>query len=261
MIQALAVSPHLDDACLSFGSRLAQLDRSGCRVVVYTVFAGSPRAPYSPVAQRYHDVWGLTGDPVARRRREDAAALRQVRAVALHGQYLDAIYRRRPCGGWLVTEGTQPRTAQLPGEPELIENISRSVTSLVVERRAELLLTAAAVGCHVDHQRTRDAVLRAARRTGVPVLLWEDLPYALWTDDMPELPTNFDLGHRRTFPATEAEKRIKYRAVECYTSQLPLFRWQDVEVLDQLDRHNDQRARERKDFPYAEYAWSLDAAP
>lgn len=68
----LVVSPHLDDAVLPYGGHLAQLADAGERAVVYTVFAGSPKPPYSPIATAFHDQSAIIGDPVgdaARRER------------------------------------------------------------------------------------------------------------------------------------------------------------------------------------------------
>jgi LmbE family N-acetylglucosaminyl deacetylase len=53
----LAISPHLDDAALSYGGRLAEAGAAGDEVIVYTVFAGSPREAPSEVAAYFHRSW------------------------------------------------------------------------------------------------------------------------------------------------------------------------------------------------------------
>jgi hypothetical protein len=54
----LAVSPHPDDAILSYGGRLAELAAAGHAVIVYNVFTGTPAPPYSRPAQSYHRLCG-----------------------------------------------------------------------------------------------------------------------------------------------------------------------------------------------------------
>jgi LmbE family N-acetylglucosaminyl deacetylase len=232
----LVISPHLDDACLSYGAQIARRAEHGDRVVVHTVFAGSPAPPYSPLADRYHAAWGTTGDVMAVRRAEDRAAMRLLGAEPRHGRRLDAIYRPGPGGRWLVEERGDIFTGGIAAEPDLVAGIGRDVERLVAELAPDEVVTAAAIGGHVDHVRTRDATLAGAGR--VPVLLWEDLPYAL---------QHGSAGEPDEVAGSPADKAVKFRAVEYYASQLPNLGHQGVGVVECLDRYGS-----RPDGSYAE---------
>jgi LmbE family N-acetylglucosaminyl deacetylase len=251
MATVLAISPHLDDACLSYGAQLAQRAADGDRVVVYTVFAGSPTTPLSPLAARYHADWGGHVDPLSSRRREDAEAMRLLGATPVHGGFLDAIYRRTP-DGWLVGARADLFTATSADEPGLVPEIALTVAELIAEFAPDQVVTAAAAGFHIDHRRARDATLLAARQADVPFVLWEDLPYALRSPEFPALGTDVALrpGHALS---SAAARDVKFRALECYTSQLPMLRHNGEAVLDALGRHSRKLSG---DEHYAERVYS-----
>ena len=95
----LYLSPHLDDAALSCGGTIHQQVAGGDRVVVITVFAGSPRTLVSSsLIDELHARWGVGSDPPAHRRREDLAALAQLGAEPIHLAHTDSIYRVGPDG-------------------------------------------------------------------------------------------------------------------------------------------------------------------
>src|SRR5690606_2782861 len=87
----LAVSPHLDDACMAVGATLAALVEAGQPVVVWTVFAGQPLPPFSSVATAFHTDCALGDDAVSVRRAEDLQALAAIGGKAVHLDFLDAI--------------------------------------------------------------------------------------------------------------------------------------------------------------------------
>jgi LmbE family N-acetylglucosaminyl deacetylase len=238
----LAVSPHLDDAVLSYGGRLAALARQGHDVQVFTMFAGTPRPPYSPAALAYHQQWELDGDPVAPRREEDRRALAVLGATPRHGGQLDAIYRRAEHGGWLIQDG-EP-TGHTGDEPALVGDLTATIRALLREGRPDRVLTCAAVGHHVDHRRARDATLAAAGDTGVPVVVWDDFPYATWASEVPTLPAGWVLGDPVAEPIAEPDFAAWTAATRCYESQLamlesdgiPLPRWFAEHCASQVDR-------------------------
>jgi LmbE family N-acetylglucosaminyl deacetylase len=123
----LVVSPHLDDAVLSIGGRIADQVAAGATVTVFTVFAGVVQPPFSPVAREYHELWGLPSDPVGFRRGEDTAALGVLGATARHGDFPDCIYRRDG-DGWLITPEVHPYTVPVGSEPELQRQLGRRST-------------------------------------------------------------------------------------------------------------------------------------
>lgn len=219
MVNVLVVSPHLDDAALSFGASLAQLSSDGQEVLVYTAFAGVPSPPYPAEARRFHELWDLRDDPVRARRAEDAEAMRILGARGVHGPFLDKIYRD---GG---------------GEPGLTGDIERSVRDLIDAHRPGLVLTCAALGRHKDHRIARDATLGAAVADGAAIRLWEDLPYGIWADEPPPLPSGLEWGPAvRSECGTEAWN-AKIEAVAAYVSQHAMLRYEETTIEEQLERH------------------------
>ena len=222
----LVVSPHLDDAVLSFGGQLAHLARTGERAIVHTVFAGSPQPPYSPVATTFHDQWGIVGDPVAERRDENAVALAAlgIDPPYRYGRFLDSIYRRDARGGWVVDD-ENPMDHHADDEEELVAEIAAELVRLIGEYSADRVVTCAAVGNHVDHRRTRDSVLAAVARTGSPLLFWDDFPYLAWPgcDFMPPVPAGVRVSERVAVAVSDADWAAKLRAVGAYASQIAML--------------------------------------
>lgn len=231
----LAVSPHLDDAVLSAGGILASYAQGGAGVVVLTLFAGSPAGPFSEVAQAFHDRWGLHDDPVEERRREDRQAVKALGATAVHADFLDSIYRRTPDGDWLVPAGTDPVDHAVSTEESLLADLSTAVADLIDREEPDVVLTCAAKGRHVDHHRARDATIRAAAGRGIPVRLWEDLPYAMWADDITALEPSITLAASQCHVLEPPAWQAKLDAVTCYVSQLEALRHAGASIQEQLD--------------------------
>lgn len=244
MAKILAISPHLDDAVLSYGGRLASLAGDGHDVIVYTVFAGTPTPPYSPIAAAFHEQWEVAGDPVAPRREEDRNALATLGVTPLHGSYLDAIYRRNECGEWLIQAG-EPTEYQ-GDEPDLLADIAATIEALVEDHHPQRLVTCAAIGGHVDHRRARDAALLAASRTGIQTTVWDDFPYVTWTGTIPPLPGEWNLSEAIAEPVPVDQWAAKNKAVRCYESQLamleqdgtPLHEWYAEHCSSQAARYS-----------------------
>jgi len=235
MAAILVVSPHLDDAVLSFGGRITELSEAGNDVLVYTVFAGTPVPPYSPVAEGFHELWNVTGDPVAPRRREDELATKIVGATPLHGGFLDSIYRRDEDGDWLLDD-CQPDEFRGGAETPLSADIAAVIGRLIAEHRPEYAYTCAALGDHIDHRRARDAAAGAIMRAGVPLSLWADVPYANWSGAIPELPDGLTLGAPAPQFVGPAAWETKKHAVGCYASQLEMLRDEGRDIFAQLER-------------------------
>jgi LmbE family N-acetylglucosaminyl deacetylase len=214
----LAISPHLDDAVLSYGGRLALLAATGHQVIVYTVFAGTPSPPYSPAATAYHEQWKLTGDPVQPRRDEDLRAMEILGAIPLHGRFLDAVYRRDGQGNWLG----EPTEYQ-GDEPGLVTRVAATITQIIGERNPSLMVSCAAIGEHADHRRARDAAMMAAAGTGLQLRLWDDFPYVTWPEVWPEPSPELSLADAIAEPLTPAAVEIRNSAIRCYASQLAML--------------------------------------
>lgn len=215
----LAVSPHLDDAALSAAGQLRGFVERGDVVEVVTLFAGIPQPPYSAPAVFMHGLWDLPENPVGRRRDEDRCAHRQLGTRAMYADFLDELYRRAPDGDWLIRDGWKRAEDTGDDERELRAALTAHLYELLSSRRPDLVLTCAAVGRHVDHRRTRDAVIAAAPVAGVPVRFWEDLPYAEWTSRFPPLPQWAAIGASAFEPVDDQAWETKLSAVRCYASQ------------------------------------------
>ncbi|KZB80245.1 PIG-L deacetylase family protein [Amycolatopsis regifaucium] len=259
----LAISPHLDDAVLSFGAGLAQAERDGAKVTVHTVFAGSATPPFSPAAERLHSIWGLSPDQDAslRRREEDIAALGHLGAEYRHSRFLDAIYRKSPDGRWLADNvpGRQklaigPQSPQ--GDPELFAAVKAEIASIVGECDPTLIVTCAAASGHVDNEITRDATLLVAREKDIPVRLWEDLPHAMFAPGAAELPAGFGLGVPDFVSVEPAARTRKFEAMRLYPTQMSMLHGPEKDLFAQLEGHA------RKSSPqgaYGETTWPVIA--
>jgi LmbE family N-acetylglucosaminyl deacetylase len=229
----LLISPHLDDAVMSAGATIAALAAGGSQVVVCTVFAGKPQPPFSDVAADFHSRCGLGPDPVGVRRQEDFAALTVLGAKAIHLDFLDAIYRRSSAG-WLCRHPLAMFGRGLPPETTLTADIIREVGLLIQNLNPAQVWTCAAIGQHVDHRITRQAVTAAA--IGHPLLLWEDLPYGLGRPP----PHPSVIGSP---PGTGAgHLQVKLDAIGCYESQVrmewPGTDWQQLVTGQATARHH-----------------------
>jgi LmbE family N-acetylglucosaminyl deacetylase len=254
----LAVSPHLDDAVLSYGGRLAQLCARGDRVVIYTVFAGLPDPEYSLVARWCHRLWGLSDDAVQARREEDRLAAKILGAVPVHGTFLDSIYRRDARGDWLIGLGGVDKGGRLGPEPTLVARIAEAIERQISDTGPSLMITCAATGDHVDHARTRSAMLMAAMRTGTPVRFWEDLPYGIGTDYIPSLPAGAALAGSHVEPVDAEAWQAKVEAVGCYVSQQKMLADSSGSITERLDAHALARGRSRASQGRGELAWDVE---
>ncbi|MBV7245847.1 PIG-L deacetylase family protein [Streptomyces sp. MW-W600-10] len=219
MADVLAVSPHLDDAALSCGATLARWAAEGRDVLVYSAFAGLPEPPFPPAAQRFHELWQLHDDPVQARRAEDEEAMRDLGVTESHGPFLDEIYR------------DAADEADVERELELV------IGRLIEVHRPKTVLTCSALGLHKDHVMARDATVRAAVSSGTPLMLWEDLPYGIWTRELPPLPAGRSWGPTVITEADADAWKTKTTAVARYVSQYAMLSYRETPIEDQLERH------------------------
>ena len=244
-VDALFLSPHLDDAALSCGGQIHRRAAAGEHVTVVTVFAGAPLGAPTPLGAELHSLWGLPADPgdaLAIRRAEDDAALAVLGAASARWDLVDAVYRVAP------TPGGSPAaiypTAIYPSlrltlrarsgatsEQALLEQIVDRLRALPPARR---LFAPLGVGRHVDHVLVRAAVDRAFPRDE-RLRFYEELPYAKRLLSVLRARGAAAPGRRWreeivALGATDVD--AKCRAIACYASQLgPVYRdEQDLRV-------------------------------
>jgi LmbE family N-acetylglucosaminyl deacetylase len=244
-IDALYLSPHLDDAALSCGGQIHHRAAAGERVTVVTVFAGAPLGDPTPLGAQLHSLWGLPADPgdaLAMRRAEDDAALAVLGAACVRWDLVDAVYRVAPTPGEgsAATHPTAvypslrslyaPRSAAT-SEPALLEQIVDRLRALPPASR---LYAPLGVGRHVDHVLVRTAIERAFPRDA-RLRFYEELPYAKRLLAVLRARGAAGPGRRwREEIVTLGPEDLdaKCRAIACYASQLgPVYRdEQDLRV-------------------------------
>jgi LmbE family N-acetylglucosaminyl deacetylase len=167
------IAPHLDDAVLSCGGRIAIQIAAGQRALAVTICAGSPaaNAELSPFARYLHTAWALEGDPVSLRREEDHRALAILGCDGLHLDLLDAPYRVVAYGERDAVFGSPAADDPLPAALEPI------LAQLYAQQPRGRFYVPLGVGLHVDHQLVFAAGL-ALHEQGADVVWYEDAPYA-----------------------------------------------------------------------------------
>lgn len=249
MMRILALSPHLDDAVLSVGAGLSQAALDGHSIEVYTLFAGIPHPPFSPIALAFHDACGLGHDAASTRRDEDLAAMIALGVNSYHGPFLDAVYRQR-AGKWLCTHEDGMFDPTWPAEPALQSGLEDAIRDRCHSFRPTLIATCSAFGSHIDHRLTRTAALRVSQALRVPALLWEDLPYAVGHplreshDPLIMLQAQLEAWHR------------KWQALRCYPSQIRMLWPEETDWQNALWLH----ATNRGDGMPTELVWLKESS-
>lgn len=170
----IVLSPHLDDAALSCGGRIAALAAAGEPVLVVNICSGSPPADavFSPFAEATHARWGLpAAEAVRLRLAEDETALETLGADSYQLDLLDAIYRMPAA---YVDDATL-FGAVAPDDP-LPAALLERLAALVARYPAAIVYAPLGVGGHVDHQVAHSVAARLAR-AGTSVAYYEDYPY------------------------------------------------------------------------------------
>ena len=167
MVGLTVLSPHYDDAVFSLFLSLSKWTATGLRITVINFFTNSAYAPQAPKSSPF-SVSEI-------RRREDVRAVSRVstdvriRSLGL----LDAPLRL----SLDFRELFRPENATLLSF-SFIDNLAQQIAHF---SRGGLLLSPLGLGNHVDHLAVRQAALAASHNKRVS--FYEDLPYAIWTDE------------------------------------------------------------------------------
>jgi LmbE family N-acetylglucosaminyl deacetylase len=219
------VSPHLDDAVLSCGGRIARAVARGRRVVVLTAFTrDDPPDPPSPLATDLHRWWSLApGEVMRRRRREDLEACARLGAEPVHLDFPDALYRLDAAGRPLYPTLERLFGELDPADAPLVEQlVEQLVRRIGEEDPAAELLAPLGVGHHVDHQLVRQAAERACPGAA----FYEEFPYTEWKRRAVPRALGRPADWRSDaleLSADELEARLG--AIAAYASQVPaMFR-------------------------------------
>jgi LmbE family N-acetylglucosaminyl deacetylase len=216
---ALYLAPHLDDAALSCGGRIAQATAAGQTALVVTVMAGDPSfSGVSDYVESLHTRWQLADDAAARRRAEDAAACAILGADYLHLTVPDCIYRRHPEGGAALYLSDDDIFGDIhPAELGLVQQISAHLAELPSCRERFVPL---AVGHHVDHILVR----WAAESAWGDLRYYEDYPYAQSSAAVERvLSAEEVLWRSLVYKLDAASLQRKTDAIAAFKSQLSTF--------------------------------------
>lgn len=215
----IVLSPHLDDAALSCGGRIAALAAAGEPVLVVNICSGSPAADaaFSPFAAATHARWGLpAAEAVRLRLAEDETALETLGADSYQLDLLDAIYRMP--GAYL--DDATLFGAVAPGDP-LPAALHERLAPLAARYPAAIIYAPLGVGGHVDHQIAHGVAVDLSR-AGASVAFYEDYPYVARAGALDGRLA--ELGGAELFmpiaTGIDAALARKVGAIEAYASQL-----------------------------------------
>lgn len=241
MIDAIYLSPHLDDAALSCGGQIARQTVVDRKVLIVTIMAGDPAGMgFSDYAQELHGRWQLAHDAVAARRAEDSNACAILRAAYQHWTAPDCIYRVGVNGRALYTNWAEITGAIHPDEEALVERLAAQLGTLPP---SPLVCAPLAVGNHVDHQIVRRA---AEICFGSDLLYYEDYPYARQQEAVTAvLSPDSSAWYSQTIPLSAADIAIKIEAIAAYTSQLSTFFNGRADLAQHIQHHANMVGGER----------------
>lgn len=242
MLDALYLSPHLDDAVLSCGGRIAAAVGAGGRVAVATFFtADEPETPPSALAADLRRWWRLpAGEVMKARRAEDLAALAALGAEPLHLDLPEAPYRLDAAGA--------PFYATLPSlYGEIAAGDGATTVAAAAARiralpEARLVAVPLGVGGHVDHL----VVRRAAEASGRELAYYEEFPYTEWKWFAVRRALGSRAGWREeVLPLPPALFESRVRAILAYGSQVPAMFRGEARLRKQLRRQLRRAGGER----------------
>lgn len=205
MRQAIAVSPHLDDAVFSAGGTIAGLVTAGWRVRVVTCFTASVADP-SPFALSTQLDKGLGPevDYMALRRDEDTAACAVLGAEPVHAALPEAPHRGYRSAPDLF--------AGVHEDDRIADDLRAELAPHLAG--ADLVLAPQAIGDHADHRVVADVVAALAP----DALWWRDTPYVLRRPDAAPW-AGVPVGGEEAVDIA-AHLPTKIAAAGCYATQL-----------------------------------------
>lgn len=220
------LSPHLDDVALSCGGAVWEQTQRNEQVEIWSICAGDPPASsVSGFAESLQSRWNLERDASELRRQEDIASCQRLGAGYRHFPLPDCIYRLGPEGTTYFGEPLYDSEESLwedvhPAEAGLIQWLSEEFERLLPGDSH--VICPLALGGHVDHRLTRQAVAQTKRG------LWyyADYPYALTeTGQLEKL--RLEGWESVSFTVSEAGLEAWIQSVAAHRSQISTFWHQD----------------------------------
>jgi LmbE family N-acetylglucosaminyl deacetylase len=219
----MVLSPHRDDAAFSLGLSIDAWLLAGHTVSVLNFFTQSAYAPFSDVDLVHAN--DRTSYVTALRRREDLAWNKLTgNKLSFHDlDLLDAPLRLACSVDEVLTAEIRAGDRAVARVEGALAKISRKGTDSGIGFAVPL-----AVGGHIDHRVVRQAALSVLNANDVPILFYEDLPYAARQGESEGLATlagavspdlRAVLLPEHSIDAAMAVRR-KHRIAECYDSQV-----------------------------------------
>jgi LmbE family N-acetylglucosaminyl deacetylase len=241
----VVLSPHLDDAALSCGGRIAHASAAGRRVIVATLFTrDEPREPPSRFAAELRLRWKLPpGEAMRRRREEDLEACRRLGAEARHLDLPEALDRTDARGRVLYGDLAALYGEVAPEDRAWQEEVAERIRALLAEEPGEPeLLGPLGVGHHVDHLLVREALAEVAPGAA----LYEEFPYNEWK----WFAVRGALGRpgrwrSESLPLPEPLLERRLAAILAYESQVPAMFRTEGRLRKQLRRASRRGGGER----------------
>ena len=191
----LVIEPHLDDAAFSLGGFLTRLAKD-CRIHILTLFSLDPYSLYRVLQRNFDWLQDI-------RMAEETVAASLIGATTYQLKWKDAILRG-------YSDVSQPIAKEEP-----LEEMEHKLWKVMPQNSALVLCPLGLT--HVDHRLTRlltDRIKEKKSQVDVPIMYYEDLPYACDGFQKPEYykPYNIMLN--------QEEQIHKKKMVSAYISQL-----------------------------------------
>jgi len=219
------LSPHFDDVALSCGGLVWEQAQSGVLVSIWTVCAGElPPGKLSPFAQQLHARWGAGQNAPGVRRREDVNSCRRLGASYQYFTIPDCIYRCHPQTGEFMYASEKSLNGSLhPGDASIVHDLRKELQRTLTPDTT--VVCPLALGAHVDHQLTRQAVEEMKWK----LCYYADFPYALGGNTLVEQMDGAGWDCQ-TFPISPEGLTAWQDSISAHSSQISTFWSSELEM-------------------------------
>ncbi len=231
----LFLSPHGDDVVLSCGGQIAQLNKRGERVVIFTVMGGDPPIEYQPTAASRSE------PPIALRREEATAAGQTLGSEVRFGPYPEAIYRVGTPGSAFYPTASALSGNVHPSDPAKQAKraaVLQTIVALFSVGMMDVIHAPLGLSRHVDHQLVRDMGLSLSQwRPDNIIVFYEDYSHNMPSEDMVQAALT-GLGGQTVCTVHSIESTAvesKMSAINCFKSRLGSV-WESPETMGRAIR-------------------------
>jgi LmbE family N-acetylglucosaminyl deacetylase len=243
------LSPHFDDVVFSCSGTIGALQNQGCSLLLATIFAGEPLAPFSLLAQSFHRFWNTSAEaPYRGRQEEERKAMALLKTDYVWLDWLEILYRAPHLTGQKIISG-----ADIPPEQDSIfPSLCQWLAGLARCFSSAKLVIPLGIGGHSDHLITRQAACDTydSRR----LIFYEDFPYAAWQPHQEEQLVNIGDLRPCSMDITPFLS-LRVQATLQYPSQIRLF-YRPPERIEEVIRSYTARQGEQDQETFVECCWA-----